>query len=147
MNDARALVIAVGAHSQWGKIKATLETERTNTPLQDKLEVMAEHIGYGGGAAAVLTFAAIVVTSIFNPDVHTGGEWGAKMLYALIIAVTIVVVAIPEGLPMAVTISLAYSTSKMMEEQNLIRVPRRARRWATRPTSAPTRRARSRRTA
>merc|ERR1719155_230769 len=50
------------------------------------------------------------------------GTWGPKLLEALIIAVTIVVVAIPEGLPMAVTISLAYSTSKMMEEQNLIRV-------------------------
>ena len=44
------------------------------------------------------------------------------MLEAFIIAVTIVVVAIPEGLPLAVTISLAYSTKKMMADNNLIRV-------------------------
>ena len=44
------------------------------------------------------------------------------MLHAFIVAVTIVVVAVPEGLPLAVTLSLAYSTQKMMDDQCLIRV-------------------------
>jgi P-type Ca2+ transporter type 2C len=44
------------------------------------------------------------------------------VLHAFIIAVTIVVVAVPEGLPLAVTISLAYSTKKMLKDNNLIRV-------------------------
>ena len=44
------------------------------------------------------------------------------LIEAFIIAVTIIVVAIPEGLPLAVTISLAYSTMKMLEDKNLIRV-------------------------
>ena len=59
---------------------------------------------------------------------HHGSEtdvmqgFGAYVLEAFIIAVTIIVVAIPEGLPLAVTISLAYSTMKMLEDKNLIRV-------------------------
>ena len=44
--DCRALVIGVGTHSQWGKIKANLVTEALNTPLQDKLEVMAQQVRY-----------------------------------------------------------------------------------------------------
>lgn len=44
------------------------------------------------------------------------------ILHAFVLSVTIVVVAVPEGLPLAVTISLAYSTSKMLKDNNLIRV-------------------------
>ncbi|CAM9489993.1 unnamed protein product, partial [Discosporangium mesarthrocarpum] len=45
-----------------------------------------------------------------------------NILHAFVLSVTIVVVAVPEGLPLAVTISLAYSTSKMLKDNNLIRV-------------------------
>ncbi|CAN0183643.1 unnamed protein product, partial [Ectocarpus sp. 13 AM-2016] len=53
---------------------------------------------------------------------HNGEEILDRVVEAFIIGVTIVVVAIPEGLPLAVTISLAYSTRKMYKDQNLIRV-------------------------
>lgn len=45
-----------------------------------------------------------------------------NVLHSFVLSVTIVVVAVPEGLPLAVTISLAYSTSKMLRDNNLIRV-------------------------
>ncbi|CAK9251023.1 unnamed protein product [Sphagnum jensenii] len=92
--DVRAIVIGVGIHSQWGKIKASLVVEPVNTPLQDKLEVMTTQ----------------------NESVAQG------LIDAFILAVTIVVVAIPEGLPLAVAISLAYSTKKMYREKCFIRV-------------------------
>ena len=44
----RTVVVAVGAQSQWGRIKAKLQKEESNTPLQDKLDTLAEQIGYVG---------------------------------------------------------------------------------------------------
>ena len=105
--------------SQWGKIKANLVTEAVNTPLQDKLEDMTTKIGYLGMVVALGTFIALVV-SIWTRE--NGENVAQGFIKAFIIAVTIVVVAIPEGLPLAVTISLAYSTKKMYEDQCFIRV-------------------------
>lgn len=117
--DSRAVVIGIGAHSQWGKIKANLVSESVNTPLQDKLEHMAELIGYVGLVAAIGTFIVMVI-SIWAR--HDGEDIVGGLIEAFILAVTIVVVAIPEGLPLAVTIALAYSTKKMYKDQCFIRV-------------------------
>jgi len=51
------LVVAVGPNSQWGAIRASLEKEPENTPLQDKLEALAENIGKLGLVAAILTLS------------------------------------------------------------------------------------------
>lgn len=117
--DSRAIVIGIGCKSQWGKIKANLVSESVNTPLQDKLEQMAEQIGYVGLIAAVATFIVMVI-SIWAR--HNGEDIVGGFIHAFILAVTIVVVAIPEGLPLAVTIALAYSTKKMYKDQCFIRV-------------------------
>ncbi len=117
--DCKAIVIGIGTHSQWGKIKANLVSEAVNTPLQDKLEDMAQMVGKVGLVFAVGTFIALVV-SIWARD-H-GKDVVNGIVNAFIIAVTIVVVAIPEGLPLAVTIALAYSTKKMYQDQCFIRV-------------------------
>jgi Ca2+-transporting ATPase len=71
--------------------------------------------------AALGTFVALVVR-IFAGRNPSGGEILEGFIEAFIIAVTVVVVAIPEGLPLAVTISLAYSTKKMYQDQCFIRV-------------------------
>ncbi len=120
------LVIAVGARSQWGKIRANLVQEDTMTPLQEKLTHAAKFIGKVGTFTSVATFVALVIM-IWKPPGepmrHPDGQHiTAELVEAFIIAVTIIVVAIPEGLPLAVTISLAYSTKKMYKDQNLIRV-------------------------
>jgi len=120
------VLFAVGAASQWGQIRAKLVKEDVNTPLQDKLDTLAEQIGYVGMGAAALTFAAMLFTWSQLPAVAEDGSPGKGSLFdevlkAFIIGVTIVVVAVPEGLPLAVTISLAYSTMKMLADNNLIR--------------------------
>jgi len=117
--ESRAIAIGIGKSSQWGKIKANLVTEAVNTPLQDKLEDMTEMIGYIGIICAIGTFIVLII-SIWTRD--NGENIPKGVIQAFIIAVTIVVVAIPEGLPLAVTIALAYSTKKMYKDACFIRV-------------------------
>ena len=87
---------------------------------------MAAMIGYVGMAAAGATFIALMSIRLLAQragtlDAVASGTWFDAVLEAFIIAVTIVVVAVPEGLPLAVTISLAFSTKKMLKDNNLIR--------------------------
>ena len=122
------IVIAVGCHSRWGKTKAILPTEIAPTPLQEKLDILANQIGVGGMISASATFIAMLSIWYMFPNSRVGTDTDSNnalfeyILKAFIMAVTIVVVAVPEGLPLAVTVSLAYSTTKMMEDNNLIRV-------------------------
>jgi len=119
---ATLIAIAVGKDSQWGIIKAHLEKEQDQTPLQEKLDVMANNIGNVGIGAAICTFLAMITIKVYvAPDYLQDVTLFAHALDAFIIGVTIVVVAVPEGLPLAVTISLAYSTKKMLKDNNLIR--------------------------
>lgn len=118
-DKVKCVVIGIGTHSQWGKIKANLVTETSNTPLQDKLEDMAGLIGYIGMGASLSTFIALVASIWLR---HHGHHVLDHFIESFIIAVTIIVVAIPEGLPLAVTLSLAYSTTKMYQDQCFIRV-------------------------
>jgi calcium-translocating P-type ATPase len=120
--SAQFLAIAVGKDSQWGVIKSHLEKEQEETPLQEKLDDMAAMIGYVGMGAAAATFVAMMCIKLFvKPDYLADVSNFHHALDAFIIGVTIVVVAVPEGLPLAVTISLAFSTKKMLADQNLIR--------------------------
>jgi Ca2+-transporting ATPase len=120
----RMLVVAVGAHSQKGKIKALLQKEQEDTPLQEKLEIVAAAIGNLGLVVAILTLTVLV--GQFGWRLYSSGQgFELHMLEELIgfviTAITIVVVAVPEGLPLAVTISLAYSMMKMLKDNNLVR--------------------------
>ena len=120
--SVRFVATAVGPNSQWGVIKSHLEKEQEETPLQEKLDDMAMKIGNVGIAAAVATFIAMMWIKIFvDPEYLRHVSVFKHALDAFIIGVTIVVVAVPEGLPLAVTISLAYSTKQMLKDQNLIR--------------------------
>ena len=98
--------------------------EQVPTPLQEKLDRMAALVGYFGGGMALLTFIAMMVLLGVDATIleRRNMTMAGYVINAFIIAVTIVVVAIPEGLPLAVTISLAYSTKKMLKDKNLIRV-------------------------
>lgn len=85
--------------------------------------MLAGQIGNLGMVSAVATFIAMMVLWFMYPESRdTELNIFEYMLKAFIMAVTIVVVAVPEGLPLAVTLSLAYSTQKMMADNNLIRV-------------------------
>ncbi|KAJ6246275.1 calcium-transporting atpase [Anaeramoeba flamelloides] len=126
--EGKFIVTSVGKHSQWGKIMEKAKSkEEVNTPLQDKLEKMADQIGKLGLWSAVLTVAVLLAKWGFRlyTKLNEGEEFVfhdlVEVVDAVIVGITIVVVAVPEGLPLAVTISLAYSMKKMMEDNNLVR--------------------------
>ncbi|KAI9677071.1 MAG: hypothetical protein M1817_006910 [Caeruleum heppii] len=122
----RYMVTAVGVNSSYGKIMMSLRDETENTPLQSKLNKLAEQIAKLGGAAALLLFVVLLIKFLAqlpgNPD--TPSQKGQAFLQILIVAITIVVVAVPEGLPLAVTLALAFATTRMLKDNNLVRVLR-----------------------
>lgn len=98
---------------------------REETVLQKRLALYASRIGMFGVAAAVTTTLIMSAKFSFQTFVLQGEPWNIDFLETylefFITGVTILVVAIPEGLPLAVTISLAYSVMKMLEDNNLVR--------------------------
>jgi Ca2+-transporting ATPase len=120
------LVTAVGFNTEWGStLKAINEEERQETPLQGRLVNLAKYIGYIGLFVAIsdfmiLTIKYIVVTAQ-DPNTSFGWNSVSVILRYVVFSVTIIVVAVPEGLPLAVTISLAFSQKKMLADNNLVR--------------------------
>ena len=122
-----AIAIAIGPHSQKGIIRGTIDNaqEDNKTPLEIKLNDIADLIGYFGLGSAIVTLIALIIRMIVN--YATGEEdfeWGEmikNILTIIILCVSIIVVAIPEGLPLAVTLSLAFSIKKLMDNNNLVR--------------------------
>jgi Ca2+-transporting ATPase len=92
------------------------------TPLQEKLGWLATAIGKLGFAVAVVCFFVLLIRWIVMNKGFPMDEFSEGPLQFFIFAVTILVVAVPEGLPLAVTISLAYSMKKMMKDNNFVRV-------------------------
>jgi calcium-translocating P-type ATPase len=97
--SGRMAVVAVGSNSQWGVILKTLIVEPSSTPLQDRLDVLVVTVGNFGIGAAIATFVASMIRWIVNGSEGEGWD-GVEILDYLINSVTIVVVAIPEGLPL-----------------------------------------------
>jgi Ca2+ transporting ATPase len=90
--------------------------------LQQKLSILANQIGHVGMVAAALTFLCMlghIVAGAYNTGDVVNGLLNLETLHhlvdAFIVAVSIIVVAVPEGLPLAVTIALAYSVGKMKD--------------------------------
>jgi Ca2+-transporting ATPase len=102
-----------------------VEDDDEETPLQKRLDELAGMIGKIGVAVAVLDFVALtlkyVITTANNPDASFGAESINIILKYLTFSIIIVVIAVPEGLPLAVAISLAYSVKKMLKDNNLVR--------------------------
>ena len=157
------IVLAVGDHSQKGIIRRTVDNaqENSQTPLEKKLEVIAEVIGWFGMIAGVVTLVALTIRFIIHylksdkkyqkdsaikdfinsylinypydiynnilkneantPLVNPKSEISKNVLNIIMLSVSIIVVAIPEGLPLAVTLSLAFSIKKLMDFKNLVR--------------------------
>lgn len=125
--SCKMLVTTVGMRTQWGKLMATLsEGGDDETPLQVKLNGVATIIGKIGLFFAIVTFAVLVQKMITRKVqegtyLSWGGDDALELLEYFAIAVTIVVVAVPEGLPLAVTLSLAFAMQKMMNDKALVR--------------------------
>lgn len=117
------LVTSVGINSSFGKIMMSLQTENEETPLQKKLGRMATWIGYLGTSAAGLLLFVLLIRFLAALPTNTASPAlkGSQFLDILIVAITIIVVAVPEGLPVAVTLALSFATKKMFKENNLVR--------------------------
>ena len=143
----KAMVLAVGPHTVAGVITEQTQKAADPTLLQQKLETIATKIGNVGIGCAVLTFAAMIVRvtlemlkvipcgcgNLFTCETDPNcvdmsfalnlapNRLWMEILDTFIIAITVIVVAIPEGLPLAVTISLSFSSAKMRTLNNLVR--------------------------
>ncbi len=114
-------VLAVGDKTENGKVfEAAQIDDSVKTPLNEQLDGLGKLITKSSYAVAAL----VVVGRIIMYFLNTPFEWIdfiTYLLQTLMIAVTLVVVAVPEGLPMAVTLSLAYSMRRMLKTNNLVR--------------------------
>ena len=120
------LVISVGVHSSNGKILASLNDDDDEvTPLQQKLNYLAELIAKVASIAGLLLFIALMIRFFVNlkekPN-RTARDKGQDFIQVLIISVTLIVVAVPEGLPLAVTLALAFATKRMTKAKLLVRL-------------------------
>jgi Ca2+ transporting ATPase len=143
------LCIVVGDETCEGQIMAQLEeVDLEQTPLQKKLDVIAMDIGRLGMYAAILIFHCLLIRNFIEGMIYRkydlyGGEltsegtrcvaptdenctgqivlYVKEYLHFIIVGVAIVVVAVPEGLPLAVMISLAFSVKKMLKDQNFVK--------------------------
>ncbi|XP_076362615.1 plasma membrane calcium-transporting ATPase 2-like isoform X3 [Tachypleus tridentatus] len=107
------------------KKEAETNPRKEKSVLQAKLTKLAIQIGYGGSTIAMLTVIILVIRFVIKTFVIKGRPWSAYytqfFVKFFIIGVTVLVVAVPEGLPLAVTLALAYSVKKMMKDNNLVR--------------------------
>uniref|UniRef100_A0A4W5LFB9 Calcium-transporting ATPase n=1 Tax=Hucho hucho TaxID=62062 RepID=A0A4W5LFB9_9TELE len=111
------------------KRKSNLKEKKEKSVLQGKLTKLAVQIGKAGLVMSAITVIILVVLFVVDTFWVQGLPWhkDCTPIYVqffvkfFIIGVTVLVVAVPEGLPLAVTISLAYSVKKMMKDNNLVR--------------------------
>ncbi|KAJ4419548.1 plasma membrane calcium [Neurospora sp. IMI 360204] len=117
------LVTSTGIYSSYGRTLMALDQDPEMTPLQSKLNVIAEYIAKLGGAAGLLLFIVLFIIFLVKlpKSQHTPAEKGQQFLNIFIVVVTIIVVAVPEGLPLAVTLALAFATTRMLRDNNLVR--------------------------
>ena len=116
----------VGDATEWGKVyKGSQIDNNIKTPLNIQLDKLGQVICYASYIiAAVILVTRFVMYFVHIDAVSDGIEWMRFAQYALnslMIAVTIIVVAVPEGLPMSVTLSLALSMRRMLITNNLVR--------------------------
>ena len=117
------LVTATGVHATHGRTMMSLQEEGETTPLQTKLNKLAEYIAKLGLASGLLLFVVLFIKYLVRLNSIPGGAdgKGQAFLKIFIVAVTIIVVAVPEGLPLAVTLALAFATTRMIKDNNLVR--------------------------
>ena len=117
-------VIAIGDHTEQGKVFEAVQIDNSvKTPLDEQLDGLGRlvaKLSYCVGAGIII---GRILMYFLSPS-YVQFEWLpfiAYLLQTLMIAVTLVVVSVPEGLPMAVTLSLAYSMRRMLKTNNLVR--------------------------
>ncbi|KAJ2642670.1 plasma membrane calcium, partial [Coemansia sp. RSA 1694] len=122
----RCVIVAVGEKSFNGRIIMSLRVKSEPTPLQAKLNGLAELIAKLGGAAGLLMLIVLIIKYAVQLGRHETDRDATSVVDSIvriiISAVTVVVVAVPEGLPLAVTLALAVATSRMLKDNCFVRL-------------------------
>ena len=120
----RMVVTAVGDHSEAGLVteQSTVKNDEP-TPLHEQLTRLSKLIGKVGIGVSVAICCVMVVKAIFWGDLlqHDWIYISEHLLHIFMISVAIIVMAVPEGLPMSITLSLAMSMRRMLKTNNLVR--------------------------
>ena len=118
----RMLVACVGAESQYGRIaKIVQEKTPPRTPLELKLDDLADLVGWAGlGVGTLTSITLTVLWALQQDDLVAAFDWRILTKF-LVVGLVLVVVAVPEGLPLAVTISLQFSMQRMVADKILVR--------------------------
>ncbi|KAF1955673.1 calcium-translocating P-type ATPase [Byssothecium circinans] len=118
------LVTSIGVNSSYGKILMAMRQDIEPTPLQTKLDKLAKAIAKFASAASFLLLLILLfrLVATFPGSLLSPAEKASKFMDILIVSVTIIVVAVPEGLPLAITLSLAFATTQMVKMNNLVRI-------------------------
>ncbi|KPM44658.1 Calcium-transporting ATPase 2 [Neonectria ditissima] len=122
----RYLVTAVGPNSSYGRVLASLRSDVQETPLQAKLGRLGKQLIIIGAVAGSLFFLVLFIRFLVNMR-KLNVEPSQKVedfLHVLILSVTVVVITVPEGLALNVTIALAFATKRMLKDNNLVRLLR-----------------------
>ncbi|XP_056585414.1 plasma membrane calcium-transporting ATPase 3a isoform X4 [Triplophysa dalaica] len=127
--EMQPLKSAEGGEVEEKEKKKTSGAKREKSVLQGKLTKLAVQIGKAGLVMSAITVIILMLYFVIETFVIQGNVWLTEctpiyvqyFMKFFIIGVTVLVVAVPEGLPLAVTISLAYSVKKMMKDNNLVR--------------------------
>ncbi|KAM4695756.1 plasma membrane calcium-transporting ATPase 3 isoform 1-T1 [Rhinophrynus dorsalis] len=127
--EMQPLKSAEGGEMEEREKKKASVPKKEKSVLQGKLTKLAVQIGKAGLVMSAITVIILVLYFVIETFVVEGKVWLAEctpvyvqyFVKFFIIGVTVLVVAVPEGLPLAVTISLAYSVKKMMKDNNLVR--------------------------
>ncbi|KAM6143942.1 plasma membrane calcium-transporting ATPase 3 isoform 1-T1 [Erethizon dorsatum] len=127
--EMQPLKSAEGGEMEEREKKKASVPKKEKSVLQGKLTKLAVQIGKAGLVMSAITVIILVLYFVIETFVVDGRVWLAEctpvyvqyFVKFFIIGVTVLVVAVPEGLPLAVTISLAYSVKKMMKDNNLVR--------------------------
>ncbi|OAA82295.1 P-type calcium ATPase [Akanthomyces lecanii RCEF 1005] len=121
------LVTAVGANSTYGRTLISLREDVEETPLQAKLGRLGKQLILFGAAAGSVFFLILFIRFMVNLDDLKGigpSEKAEKFFGILILAITVVIITVPEGLALNVTIALAFATKRMLKDNNLVRLIR-----------------------
>lgn len=118
------VVERVGDATEFGKVaeQSTIESDE-ETPLNQQLQRLSKLIGRAGITLAIVTFVALLVKGFWVEGLLEA-DWltiAERVLQYFMVAVTLIVVAMPEGLPMSVTLSLAVNMRRMLKTNNLVR--------------------------
>ena len=129
--EGRAVVFRVGDTTEYGSIAKELGREDESSPLKERLSYLAKHVSYLGYVAAFMIMASYLIKCIFIdsawdpalfiPKLKDARFIVSSLINAVTLGVSVIVVAVPEGLPMMITVVLSSNMKKMLRGGVLVR--------------------------